>query len=442
MNETDAVPGPLDPTPARSVHPTALPALLIQAEPMRPGRVAMALIATAVSFTFLLLAPGIYFPLRLVILGYVALNTWSFLRAWLKPVLLQLDEGELRWRVLGRWGSTPADNVLRVERRPDQIAFLFRDPGQVRSLQSAPEMDRRAQQAGYHVAIPGGAIGLWQVNELSHALGLGPIFEHERTHEVNSHFDRLRAAVPSIWATPVLIGINVLVYLAMSVLSPASERESALTLSSPQFSGELLYKLGADFGPATRNGEPWRLLTHQFLHLNLIHVALNMWILSMVGKGAERVLGNVTFLAAYLFAGACGGAVSVMMHPMTLSAGASGAVFGIFGMLLGVSLSQKGRFPAEQLRQIRSQAMTFLVLNLIIGMQIEFVDNAAHIGGAIGGLLCGLLIPPKVVWPKNWLAAPVLVALGIGGAMALPRFQPSPKMYLDMQEDETSDSQQ
>ena len=97
-------------------------------------------------------------------------------------------------------------------------------------------------------------------------------------------------------------------------------------------SGEALLRWGADFGPRTLSGEPWRLLTSTFLHFGIIHLALNMWCLWALGTLAEPLFGWAAFLLLYLLSGLGGSVLSMLVHPMVVSAGASGAVFEMSGI--------------------------------------------------------------------------------------------------------------
>jgi rhomboid protease GluP len=198
-----------------------------------------------------------------------------------------------------------------------------------------------------------------------------------------AEFQRTLARLtPHVFVTPVLIGVNVLVFLIMTA--------SGVSLMQPTIPD--LLRWGADFGPQTASGEWWRLLTCVFVHIGLIHIALNMWVLAVAGPLVERMVGNVGFLLLYVVAGLTGSLASLLWNPLLVSAGASGAIFGIYGALLALLLRQHHSIPAEALKQLRNSGLGFLAYNLIYGAFQPNIDAAAHIGGLIGGFLCGLVL--------------------------------------------------
>ena len=150
---------------------------------------------------------------------------------------------------------------------------------------------------------------------------------------------------------------------------------------------------GADFGPLTLNGQWWRLVSSMFVHFGLIHLGLNMWCLWNLGRAAERLLGRFSYLLAYLVSGMFGSIASVYWHPLAAGAGASGAIFGLAGVL--VSFVYLKKTPAHL--QINSKMLgslgTFIAYNLVFGAAIPGISNAAHIGGLVMGLAVGALLP-------------------------------------------------
>lgn len=201
----------------------------------------------------------------------------------------------------------------------------------------------------------------------------------------------LHELTPRVYVTPVLIGINAVVFVLMVVFG--------VSPISPTVADLLLW--GADFGPKTIGGEWWRLLTSMFLHIGLIHIGFNMWVLYAAGPLVERMVGNVGFLLMYLVAGLCGGLASLSWNPVIVSAGASGAIFGIYGCLLGLVLRGQGSIPPQILAQLRSSGMGFLFYNLIFGMMVPNIDMSAHLGGLAGGFLCGLVLSQPFT-PAAW----------------------------------------
>jgi rhomboid protease GluP len=198
-----------------------------------------------------------------------------------------------------------------------------------------------------------------------------------------AEFNRTLAELtPRVYVTPLLVGVNVLVF-ALMVLSGVNPVDPTI----PD-----LLRWGADFGPQSIGGEWWRLLTCIFVHIGIVHILFNMWVLIVAGPLVERMIGNVGFLLLYLFAGLCGSLASLFWNPMLVSAGASGAIFGIYGALLGLLLPQYRSIPAGVLAQLRNSGLGFLLYNLLFGLINPHIDSAAHIGGLIGGFFCGMVL--------------------------------------------------
>jgi rhomboid protease GluP len=186
--------------------------------------------------------------------------------------------------------------------------------------------------------------------------------------------------------TPVvsyaLIGANVLVYVAMVA--------SGISAVSP--TPEDALRWGADFGPLTMHGQWWRIFTSMFVHFGIIHIALNMYALYQVGPFTEALFRRVRFLGVYLIAGLGGSLASLAINPLIVSAGASGAIFGIFGGLLGFLLIHRSTFPADAARRIAKSTGIVLVINLIYGLSVPGIDVSAHVGGLVTGFLAGCLL--------------------------------------------------
>jgi rhomboid protease GluP len=187
---------------------------------------------------------------------------------------------------------------------------------------------------------------------------------------------------PHVYVTPVLVAANVMVYVLgfATGVSPTAP-------SVPD-----LLKWGADFGPSVLEGEWWRIVTCLFVHLGLFHLVMNMFILATAGPLVERLVGNVGFLVLYLVAGLCGSLTSLCYHPLVVSAGASGAIFGVYGALIAIMRQKTAIVPQEVLNRIRKGGLLFVGYNLLFGLVASNIDNAAHIGGLVGGFLCGLVM--------------------------------------------------
>lgn len=188
--------------------------------------------------------------------------------------------------------------------------------------------------------------------------------------------------------TPIIIYINVLVFIAM-VLAGAG----FLT-----FNGEYLFKWGGNFGPTTTDGEWWRLLTNIFLHGGLMHLLLNMYGLLFVGIFLEPIMGKSKYLLAYLFTGILASTASIMWHEATLSIGASGAIFGLYGIFLALMLTKI--YPAQFSKIFLLSTLIYIIINIVLGFT-GGIDNAAHIGGLLSGFIVGLFLTPALKNEKS-----------------------------------------
>ncbi len=196
-------------------------------------------------------------------------------------------------------------------------------------------------------------------------------------------YARLVAFGPKPIVTRVLIGANVAVYLIMVAAGIS-------WISPTQWD---LIRFGADFGPLTLSGQWWRLFTNMFVHIGIIHLALNMWCLWYLGDLAERFMGRKAFTFLYFASGLAASLGSEAWDPVRVSAGASGAIFGAVGGLVSYLYLKKApidlRFAKERLKSLA----IFIGVNLVWGLQ-SGIDNAAHVGGLLGGLAIGAFMPP------------------------------------------------
>ncbi len=179
------------------------------------------------------------------------------------------------------------------------------------------------------------------------------------------------------FAIPLLLNINVFIFIAMAI--------SGISLLSPE-AVELL-QWGGNFGPLTLTGDWWRTLTCNFLHFGIIHIAMNMYALLFIGVYLEPLIGKLRTLAAYLLTGICSSASSLFLHPETISVGASGAIFGFYGIFLAYLFFHC--IERAQRYALLYSIGIFLAYNLLKGMGNAAIDNAAHIGGLTSGFLIG-----------------------------------------------------
>jgi rhomboid protease GluP len=187
---------------------------------------------------------------------------------------------------------------------------------------------------------------------------------------------------PSFLITTGLIGLNVLVFVMMVL------RGVSPLLPSPQQA----IAFGADYGPLTLNGQWWRLVTSMFVHFGIVHIGLNMWCLWNLGRAAEHLMGRASYVLAYFVSGIFASIVSVYWHPMVAGAGASGAIFGMAGVLVSYVYLKKTPSHIKINSKMLGSLGTFIAYNLAFGA-LPGISNAAHIGGLVMGLVVGAMLP-------------------------------------------------
>src|ERR1700734_2457457 len=198
-------------------------------------------------------------------------------------------------------------------------------------------------------------------------------------------------------ATYILVGVNCAVFLWM-ILHGVSAKEPTTAQ---------LVHYGATNPDLILGGEWWRLLTATFVHVGLIHIGTNMWCLWNLGLLGEPLLGPLGLTAVYLLTGIAGNLLGLFANVIpprdfsSVGAGASGAVFGIAGILIVLLSNKRLPIPAFELNRLRRSVIQFAVLNLIIGIGANFtsivrIDNHAHIGGFLSGLALGVPLVPRM----------------------------------------------
>lgn len=181
----------------------------------------------------------------------------------------------------------------------------------------------------------------------------------------------------------------------------------------------LLIHMGAQAWPfVLQEGQWWRCISYAFTHAGIIHLGFNMVVLFQVGKPLERELGKNVFLSLYVFSALTATLAGLLWHPMTPVVGASGSLFGLIGFSV-VFFHRLGGPLAQQQRNMMFQWAVFaFVFGLMVG-----ADNAGHFGGALGGVLIGLIFPLRNrTHPDNTLLfktlgimSMALIVYGLGG---------------------------
>ena len=194
--------------------------------------------------------------------------------------------------------------------------------------------------------------------------------------------------------TPILVILNIIYYgVTLLFITLVFKLRSEDAIITEVITNGYL-NLGANSRELVLEGQIWRLITHQFIHLNLSHVFFNLYALIYIGLMVENKLGSAKFLFTYLLSGICGGLVSIIFHKFGFMAGASGAIMGIFGAFMALIVSNAFEKNASRALLISTVVVTaIMLLNGISGN----VDNSAHIGGLVSGfVICYLLFNEKL----------------------------------------------
>lgn len=187
---------------------------------------------------------------------------------------------------------------------------------------------------------------------------------------------------PKPWLSWTLLAANVAIWLAMVIAGIDAKSPAATDLLD----------WGANLGLVTVHGQWWRLLSATFLHGGFVHLAFNAYFLWAIGRVTEQVFGPLAFALIYFGSGLLASTASLLWQPEAVSVGASGALFGVFGAFLGFTLRRREVLPPAFVKSVYRNAVVLIVLNLAIGLGVENVDLAAHLGGLLAGLGIGWLI--------------------------------------------------
>ena len=198
--------------------------------------------------------------------------------------------------------------------------------------------------------------------------------------------DWLHTLTPHTWASYGLIALNVAVWALMVAQGGDAFKPSA----------ELLLHWGGNAASEVQRGQVWRLLTASFVHSGMVHLGMNMLGLWAIGQTAERIYGHRVFLGIYLGSALVASALSLHFSAQkTISVGASGAVFGLAGLVLVALLRHRDLLPRLLGKQMLRGIGFFVVYSLVQGYWQTGVDNAAHIGGLLAGSLLGCILPVR-----------------------------------------------
>ena len=324
------------------------------------------------------------------------------------------------WRAAGNAGGSSA--WLGWRSAAEQAV---RDGNLEEAIAAYREADRRAP------AAERGAIAnriAWLLKETGHD------FESRR------QFNRARGAYATYtgFVTIGIIGICIGLFAVDVLMS------NGATLGGGMFGGSV-GPLGAQNlinASAVAQGEWWRIFTSAFFHLGAIHLAFNMYVLYLYGQIAERMYGRIEFLAIYLLCAAGGSVLTILVDPDQSAVGASGAIFGVVGLLFVVSRRHHAVLGG-QARTMVAGIGSYLVFLLVFTFIVPNISWTGHLGGLIVGATLGFFLPPTGVetmagmwrapsgerlkggmpgWMRAVVYAGVAMLLVVGSYVAVGRF--------------------
>lgn len=234
----------------------------------------------------------------------------------------------------------------------------------------------------------------------------------ETPNQPTSLYDLLLARTPRIPVTLLLITANLVVFVLMLGAGAGLWHSN----------NEVQLAWGANFGPATQDGQWWRLGSALFLHFGLLHIALNMWALADGGRLAERMYGPLRFTLIYFASGLFGNLLSLVVQGnQAVSGGASGAIFGVYGALLVFLWRERKKLDRREFRWLFLGGLAFTCVSISLGLFVPGIDNSAHIGGLLAGALAGVLFGRRLeensAWPWPPRAACAALLTGAVGLL-------------------------
>lgn len=186
--------------------------------------------------------------------------------------------------------------------------------------------------------------------------------------------------------TPIIIYLNILIW-GLMVFSGVHPMEPSV---------ESLIDWGGNLSGLTLNGEQWRLFTSTFLHGGVIHLLLNMYALIQAGAVLEVHFGNHRYALVYVVTGIFASIASAAFSGNVVSVGASGAIFGLYGLLVSLLITKSLQVTAEERKNLMQSTLIFIGYNVFYGFTKSGIDNAAHIGGLVSGFIIGFLYYPSI----------------------------------------------
>jgi rhomboid protease GluP len=296
--------------------------------------------------------------------GFIAYTNFS-MSSWSEEVTFKIED-----QVVTIKSECTGNQFMDWGKNKKNIKSLLSQIGEVENFTSQDEIDLKINEIRNSYA-----------SKEEDVLSKPPSTAKEKLTDFFSIF----VPVEGYFITPILININLLLFITMTL--------SGVNILLPE-NNELL-AWGANFRVSTLDGQWWRLITSCFLHIGIIHLLLNMYALLYIGLILEPYLGKTRFLSAYLITGIASSVTSLWWNDLTISAGASGAIFGMYGVTL--ALLTTNLLDKSVKKAFLASIAVFVGYNILNGLKPDSgIDNAAHIGGLLSGLLIGYAFIPSL----------------------------------------------
>jgi membrane associated rhomboid family serine protease len=256
---------------------------------------------------------------------------------------------------------------------------LVRDGDLEGAIEAYREADRRAP-AGERGAIANRIA--WLLKETGHDFA------------ARRQFNRARGAYATHtgYVTYAIIAACAIVFVAeLATAGPEALRDPLFG-----FPPSPVIEAGVVNGFAVANGEWWRIVTSIFIHLNGIHILMNMYVLYLYGQVVEQMYGRFEYLAIYLLCGIGGSVLTILIDPGQSAGGASGAIFGVIGLLFAATRRHHAVLGREA-RMVVAGIGTYIVLLLVFTFAVPGISWTGHLGGLVVGAILGFLLPPTGV---------------------------------------------
>jgi rhomboid protease GluP len=282
----------------------------------------------------------------------------------------------------------------------------FNDVTSASASAAAPPANKETEDDVIHIRRPDGSVVAMPMDEQQ------VLQKHATAFQA-----RLKEVTPHIPVTLALVLLNVGVYALMAAFGHHGWAKLDI---------EEVAAWGANFGPLLHYGQWWRLFTSQFIHLDIAHLVFNMVFLYAAGRMAERMAGPVHFLLLYLVSGLTGSMIAALWNPTALGAGASGAIFGVYGFMLAFLLREKQWIAGDVLKSFSGNVTGFVAYNLWFGLFQAGVANSAHLGGLLSGIGIGYLlarpfdVEERVQDGDQHLLVPFVVSMVLIGLLFVP----------------------